>query len=118
MLAARLTQRMTVPTKTTSTLATGEVKPVYDYTTAPVTFPCRIFNRSVSALKQAYGHEIAAQAEVFFLIRDTLTPLWATTSSQDRTQVQIAGMYWEVLAVEDVDNDGRIKRAALARWVN
>ena len=122
-LAARLTQRMTVPTKSTSTLAGGEVKSVYDYTTAPVTFPCRLITRRVSAMKQIYGHEIQADAEVFFLVRDALTPLWAEANQQDRQQVKIENIrktfssLWEVLAVEDVDGDGRAKRAALKRWV-
>ena len=114
-LGQAMTAEMKVGTPTTAQGTTGEITTSYSYTNVDG-IPCR-FHSSGSVVRQAnYGQTLQADAVAIFDANETLNPLILGTSTGDRRQVQIDGVAWEVMDVNDLGNIGRLKLVRLRKW--
>jgi hypothetical protein len=115
-LGAMLNSTLLIGQKSMTQQPTGEWSPSFDYSSA-TPIACRLYDRAARSNTNAFGQTLEIDAVALVSAGVVLDPLVLGASDGERQQVQIDGVFYEVLAVRDLGHIGRVKEIELKRWV-
>jgi hypothetical protein len=111
-----LSSTLLIGQKSVTQQPTGEWSPSFDYSSA-TPIACRLYDRAARSNTNAFGQTLEIDAVALVSAGVVLDPLVLGASDGERQQVQIDGVFYEVLAVRDLGHIGRVKEIELKRWV-
>lgn len=115
-LGAMLKSTLLVGTKTMTQQPTGEWKPSISYTGA-TSIPCRIYDRAADSRQARFGDTLDVQAVI--LVPSSVTvnaPAVLGADGNERQEVKVDGIKYEVLKNRTQGNVGRIRELWVRHW--